>query len=272
MSKRLLSRLDHKKTETEDMRYLIQPRGPGKSWVFRMVTPPDLVGVPNPWDGKPLGKEIKKGLGTRHLPTARKFRDIALGDIRRLQDGLSDGEAFSLASAVEWREAILAARKKAQEEGDPFNVGVEFVLTDKLEQAEARGVPRDQLKRFARVAIGSGFPLDLAHAQYVEARRAGNPYGYAPLKRTTVMNLDTAVKHLRAFLDDDAKTACLEDVTPEEARRFRDVYLPSVRNHRSPEGLSAQTVTKNINLLKHLWVWSIENGHLGRKAQNPCSS
>ena len=269
MSKYLLSRLDHKKAEKEDMRYLVQPRGPGKSWVFRMVTPPDLVGVPNPWDGKPLGKEIKKGLGTRHLPTARKFRDIALGDIRRLQDGLSDGEAFSLASAVEWREAILAARKKAQEEGDPFNVGVEFVLSDKLEQAEARGVPRDQLKRFARVATGSGFPLDLAHTQYVEARRAGNPYGYAPLKRTTVMNLDTALKHLRAFLDDEAKTACLEDVTPEEARRFRDVYLPSVRNHRSPEGLSAQTVVKNINLLKHLWVWAIENGHLGRKAQNP---
>lgn len=189
MSKRLLSRLDHKKTEKEDMRFLIQPRGPGKSWVFRMVTSPDLVGAPNPWDGKPLGKEIRKGLGTRHLPTAHKFRDIALGDIRRLQDGLSDGEEFSLASAVEWREAILAARKKTQKTGDPFNVGVKFVLTDKLEQAEARGVPRDQLKRFARVATGSGFPLDLAQTQYVEARRVGNPYGYAPLKRTTVMNL-----------------------------------------------------------------------------------
>lgn len=269
MSKRLLSRLDHKKAEKEDMRYLVQPRGPGKSWVFRMVTPPDLVGVPNPWDGKPLGKEIKKGLGTRHLPTARKLRDIALGDIRRLQDGLSDGEAFSLASAVEWREAILAARRKAQEEGDPFNVGVEFVLSDKLEQAEARGVPRDQLKRFARVATGSGFPLDLAHAQYVEARRVGNPYGYEPLKRTTVMSLDTAMKHLRAFLEDEAKTACLEDVTPDVARRFRDVFLPSVRNHRSSEGLSAQTVAKNVNLLKQLWVWAIENGHLGQKAQNP---
>lgn len=33
-------------------------------------------------------------------PEARKRRDIALGDIRRLQDGLNDGEALSLASAV----------------------------------------------------------------------------------------------------------------------------------------------------------------------------
>jgi hypothetical protein len=48
MSKRLLSKLDHKRAEKEDVRYLVQPRGPGKIWVFRMVTPPDLVGVPNP--------------------------------------------------------------------------------------------------------------------------------------------------------------------------------------------------------------------------------
>jgi hypothetical protein len=61
-----------------------------------------------------MGKEIKKGLGTRHLPAARKLRDIALGDIRRLQDGLSDGEAFSLASAVEWREPSGLLRKGHQ--------------------------------------------------------------------------------------------------------------------------------------------------------------
>jgi hypothetical protein len=269
MSKSLLSKMDHKKAEPEDMRYLIQPRGPGKSWVFRMVTPPDLVGVPNPWDGRPLGREVRKGLGTRHLPKARKLRDIALGELRRLQAGLSDSDTFSLSSALEWRETVMTARRNAEEDGDPFNVGAEFVLADKLEQAADRGVPSNQLKRFARVATGAGFPLDLAHSQYVEARRAGNPYGYAPLKRTTVMNLDTAIKHLRAFLDDDAKTACLEDVTPEVARRFRDVYLPSVRNHRSPNGLSAQTVTKIITLLKQLWVWAIENELLGKKARNP---
>ena len=266
MSKDLLSKLDHSKTEKEDLRYLIQPRGPGKSWVFRYVTPLALVGLPNPWNGKPLGKEIRRGLGTRHLPTARKLRDIALGDILRLEDSLSDGAAFSLASAVEWREAIATASQGAE---DPRHVGIELVLHDKLEQAEARGLPRDQLKRFSRVATGKGFPLDLARFQYVEARRVGNPYGYEPLKRTTVMSLDTAVKHLRAYLDDEAQTACLEDVTPEVALRFRDVYLPSARSHRSPGGLSAQTVAKNVNLLKQLWLWASESGHLGKKVQNP---
>lgn len=109
----------------------------------------------------------------------------------------------------------------------------------------------------------------LIHSQYVEARCDGNPFGFASLKRTTIMNLGTAIKHLRTYLDDETGTACLEDVTPEVALRFRDVYLPSARSHRSPEGLSAQTVAKNVNLLKHLWLWAIESGHLGKKAQNP---
>ena len=266
MSKRMLSRMDHTNAGKEDMRYLKQPRGPGKSWVFRMVTPHALVGVPNPWDGKPLGKEIRKGLGTRHPPEARRLRDIALGDIRRLEDSLSDGAAFSLASAVEWREAILTARQTAN---DPSRIGLEIVLTDKLEQAEARGLPLDQLKRFARVATGKGFPLDLAHSQYVTARSAGNPFGYKPLKRTTVMGLETAVKHLRAFLFDEAKTACLEDVTPELARRFRDDYLPAARSHRAPNGLSSKTTQKNITLLHKLWVWAIENEHTPKRYKNP---
>ena len=61
----MLSRTDHRKTDKDDMRYLKQPRGPGKIWVFRMLTPPDLIGLPNPWDGKPLGKKIKKGSARR---------------------------------------------------------------------------------------------------------------------------------------------------------------------------------------------------------------
>ncbi|NNU81668.1 hypothetical protein HMH01_14605 [Halovulum dunhuangense] len=112
------------------------------------------------------------------ISTARKLHDFAPGDIRRLQDGLSDGEAFSLASAVEWREAILAARKKAQEEGGPFNGGVEFVLTDKLEQAATRRFNRPA-QAFCPRGYWAGYPPDLAHAQYVEACCAGYPCGYA---------------------------------------------------------------------------------------------
>ncbi|WP_347310071.1 hypothetical protein [Defluviimonas sp. SAOS-178_SWC] len=122
------------------MRYLKQPRGPGTSWVFRFVPPAHLVGFPNPWDGKPIRETIARGLNTRHLPSVRKLRDQLLGDVRRLEAALSDDEAFSLATAEEWRDAVLTARQSAT---DPANVGLELVLSDKLEQAETRGVPRD---------------------------------------------------------------------------------------------------------------------------------
>ena len=78
----MLSILDHNKDAREDVKYLVQSYGPGKSWVFGMATPPQLAGVSNPWNGKQMAKEIKKGLGARHLPDARTRCDIALGDSR----------------------------------------------------------------------------------------------------------------------------------------------------------------------------------------------
>ena len=129
--------MDNAKAPREDMRYLTQPRGPATGWVFRMVTPPDLIGVPNPWDGRLFGKEIKRGLKTRHLPTARKNRDLLLGDIRRLEGGLSDDEAFSLASALEYREIIKEARAQAK---DPHNIGEEFTLSSVNVRARGWGL------------------------------------------------------------------------------------------------------------------------------------
>lgn len=266
MSKPRLSVMDHKRTEGDDVQYLVQPRGPGKSWVFRMVTPPTLVGVPNPWDGKPLRREIKRGLATSHLPEARKRRDVLLGDVRRLEAGLGDEGSFSLTAAFAWRNALAADH--ATPEGVQHG-GIEMVLHDKLEAAEARGVPLDQLRRFSRIATGKGYPLDRALSEYVEARRVGNPFGFKPLKRSTVMNLETAAKHLRAFLRDDAKTACLEDVKTYDARRLRDEYLPAVSSPRNLEGMSAETVAKNVNLLRQLWVWAVEAGKTPKRYSNP---
>lgn len=71
-----------------------------------MMTPLELVGKPNPWNGKPFGKEIKKGLGTRRIVEARKLRDIALRQIRHRVLEISDEGLFSLGSAREWVEQI----------------------------------------------------------------------------------------------------------------------------------------------------------------------
>ncbi|PQV57838.1 site-specific recombinase XerD [Defluviimonas denitrificans] len=266
LSSSTLSKLDNRKADGEDMRYLKQPRGPGTSWVFRFVAPAHLIGLPNPWDGKPIRGTIARGLKTRHLPTARKRRDQLLGDILRLQEALSDDAAFSLATAEEWREAVLSARETATSRA---NVGIELVLHGKLEEAEARGVPQVELERFSRFASGKGFPLSRAHEQYLHARRPGNPHGYSPLKLATTLNLATAVKHLRAFLRDDGETACLEDVTLSDTIKFRDEYLPGLKGHRSPDGLSAKTIAKNITLLRPIWVWAMETRRLGPDATNP---
>ena len=109
------------KAGKEDMRHLIQPRGPGKSWVFRMATPPDLTGAPNPWDVKSLKKEIENGPGTRKLNEARRLRDIAPGDMPRLEDSLRDGVFFCPASAIATRPLR-----------PPRYVGIEPVLHGKL--------------------------------------------------------------------------------------------------------------------------------------------
>ena len=79
---RLLSKTDN--TKGDEMRYLVQPRGPGKSYVFRMATPPQLIGKVSPFTGKPFGTEIKLGLKTRRLPEAQRQRDICLGKVREL--------------------------------------------------------------------------------------------------------------------------------------------------------------------------------------------
>ena len=47
---RLSSKTDNIKGD--EMRYLVQPRGPGKSYVFRMVTLPQLIGEASPLTGE----------------------------------------------------------------------------------------------------------------------------------------------------------------------------------------------------------------------------
>ncbi|AUH63739.1 tyrosine-type recombinase/integrase [Paracoccus zhejiangensis] len=264
MSKPTLSKMDHRKAE--DVQYLVQPRGPGKSWVFRMVTPLALLGLPNPRDGKRLGKEIKRGLATRHLPDARKRRDILLGDLRQLEAQQGDKGAFSLPSAFEWREAIAA---DAAANPDDAHGRLEMLLHGKLQAAAARGFPVDQLRRFSRVATGKGYPLERALAEYIEARRPGNPSQFKPISQSTVDNLKTAAKHLRAFLRDTDNTVCLEDLTPEASRRFRVEYLPRLTGRRNPHGMAAKTVEKNITLLAGVWIWAGDVGKTPKRYGNP---
>jgi hypothetical protein len=215
--------LYNKPQEKDDMQYLTQPRGPGKSWVFRMATPDALKGMVNPRTGKPFGKEIKIGLATRHLPTARMHRDQLLGELRQLQATASGGKSFTLGDALDWRDDILEARERDPSGREAEAMGM--ALTDLLISQEQQGASVPPLQRFARVALADGFPLSTARDQYVKERRPGNAFNFKPLKPSTVRELDIAMGHLKTFLQDTEGTACMEDVTPDLAREFRQAQV-----------------------------------------------
>jgi len=248
LSSETLSMMDHT-NGAEDMQYIIQPRGPGTGWVFRMVTPTELVGKPNPWTGKPFGKEIRKGLSTRRLPDARRQRDVILGEIRKLTFAQTDEANFGV-------EEAQAIRQQLASTDDPD--GLMWALDERVQRGAQRGVPVSKLRRYNQVALGKGFPLDKALEQYVQERSPDNRRGYKPLSQTTVNNLRTAVRHLRNFLGDTEEIACLEDVTSTRAAAFRNEYLPSLTSNRSPHGMAFKTVEKNITLLRQLWSWARE--------------
>jgi hypothetical protein len=222
--------------EKDDMQYLTQPRGPGKSWVFRMATPDALKGMVNPRTGKPFGKEIKIGLATRHLPTARMRRDQLLGELRQLQATANGGKSFTLGDALDWRDDMLEARERDPSGREAEAMGM--ALTDLLISQEQRGARGQPLQRFARVALADGFPLSTARDQYVKERSPGNAFNFKPLKPSIVRELDIALGHLQSFLRDTEGTACMEDVTPELAREFRQEYLPSITSKQTKAPMS----------------------------------
>ncbi|NOX40011.1 MAG: hypothetical protein GXP05_05720 [Alphaproteobacteria bacterium] len=73
-----------------DMTYLSKPRS--KGYAFRMVTPEALVGSDNPLTGRPFGKEIKLGLGTRRHADALRLRDVYLGQVQTARSGGASGQ------------------------------------------------------------------------------------------------------------------------------------------------------------------------------------
>lgn len=99
--------------------------------------PPELIGLPKPWDGTPIRKEIFRGFDTHNLQEARKLRDLTLGEIRKLQYSLGEDARWSLTSALEFHETAKAANRKATH---THNIDAHYhILTDELRAAEQQG-------------------------------------------------------------------------------------------------------------------------------------
>ncbi len=144
-------------SKDEGMYRLKQPRGPGTSWVLRMDTPAALIGITNPWTGKPFRKTIGKGLGTPYLSEARRLRDIYVGQLRQMEYDASDASKYDADMALAFRQELQEADAK-----DPTGKtaeGLELAMSNALEAAESRGQPRKKLRQFNRIASRSGYPF-----------------------------------------------------------------------------------------------------------------
>jgi hypothetical protein len=89
------SEADAAKEAASTMRsFLVQPRGQGTGWQFRMRTPAALVGRRNPDSaGRTFGTEIRRGLDTRDLRTASARAAVVRGRVLDLASRLAGGAA-----------------------------------------------------------------------------------------------------------------------------------------------------------------------------------
>lgn len=102
----------------EGMKHIIQPRGDGTDYRFNIRTPSSLKGMIDPSTGKKFGTYIKRSLGgTRHLPTAKKLRDIRLAEVRAMEAdakrGAALGDRFSLEKASAWADPQVRSRRRS---------------------------------------------------------------------------------------------------------------------------------------------------------------
>lgn len=237
------------------MKYLVQPRGPGKAWAFRMRTPPALIGKVDPETGKPFGAIIKRGLGTDHLPTARMRRDETLGRVRAAVRATAEA-GLSAEDAARWAQEIAAQERDMGPEDVPIRAILHDMVEEEAAQAKRRGdaARAGAVDRFRDRVVNAGhLRLSDAVERYLAARVEGNRSGYRPLAARTAEEVRTAVKALGAFCGD--ADATLRSITHDKARKFRTEWLPE-------RGLSPGTTRKNIAMLAGMWAWAIETRHV----------
>lgn len=228
------------------MKYIEQPKGPGTAYRFRMKTPKNLRGTPNPWsDGKSFGTWIIRPMeGEKHLPTAKKIRDCYLADVRKLEVVYRARQRYSPEKAELWAEALRDAH-----EDESF---IRSLIYD-----EAENAPESERTAFLKIATSDTLPLSRAAPRYLEARAQGNPYGNKPLTKTSSNEVMTAVNYLCAFFAKTPETLFLDDVTQDKATEFWHEFLPVQPSKKTGAGLAPATVAKLISALRGLWRWAI---------------
>lgn len=249
------------------MKYIIQPRGDGTAYQFKIRTPSILRGMTDPTTGKQFGTYIKRSLGgTHHIPTAKKLRDIRLAEVRAMEANAAQkalGDRFSIERASGWAEAL---RVQDAEGFDPDGCDVDVLglIYDEIKKA-----PETKRKTFRRVALAGTISFNEALERYLHDRRKGNGYGYAALKKTTQNDLRVASRYFCEYMGGNGDTVFLDDITREAVLDFRGEYLPAKTSPRAPDGLSLTTIEKHVGLLRNLWAWAVERSLTGGRKDAP---
>lgn len=130
-----------------DTKYMTQPRGEGTVWVFRMRTPEILVGRTNPRTNRPYGNAIRESLKSRSLVSARRIRDVLLGQIRREELQAYGAGEDSLDQAIDIADELNTI------DHDEKREAFELAITDMAEALEKKKGEKYAV-RWAKVALG----------------------------------------------------------------------------------------------------------------------
>ncbi|MDW3207928.1 MAG: tyrosine-type recombinase/integrase [Alphaproteobacteria bacterium] len=234
--------------ETE---FLYQPKG-RKGWCFRMRTPEALIGYTNPKTGRPYGKEIREGLGTRNLREARHKRDIRLGQIRAEELKARAERLGDMDEALSYAEILAQIDDPELIEATEESI---MLRTEKIERSHGYEVA----KRWYDAATGKETPLKTIYEKYLEDDGG-------KLSKSTQINLKTAWEDFRRFCKGDVT---IETVDRRMAAEFVTQYLPTLKTPRSPSGPSPATIQKKVTLLKGIWTWAMKRGYIPYEPMTP---
>lgn len=182
--------------------------------------------------------------GEKHLPSAKKLRDIYLAEVRRLEIGYRARDRYSPERAELWAQAI----REEHEDG---------TLVRDLIYDEAERAPQREREAFLKIATAKTLPLSQAAAQYLEARAPDNPYGNKPLTKTSANEVNTAVNYLCAFMGKTPETLFLDDMTPDLVSKFQHEFLPMQTSKKTGRNLTPSTTQKLMTMLRGLWRWAL---------------
>lgn len=256
-----------------ETKYLLQPRGPGTAYLFRMKTPSALVGKENPRTGRPYGCEIKESIGgPRRLPEARKVRDIRLAEIHleehevnRSKPGSLD-EAYRFAEArreadsgiiVSEHEVQLASGETDTETHTELDLIDERIVEQAMDLRDRYGLARAD--EYYDAALGQATPLNHIRDRFLADWGQGK-------SQSTLNNFKTVYNE---FLEFAGPGITLQATNRRLVAGFVTEYLPNKASPKAPSGQSPTTVQKKVTLIKQVWRWAMDRGVLEYAAFTP---